>query len=79
MKSEARLSEARFGRLPPSIDDPGVEEDMLGFKNSGWRGVADEEGKQSIQTMREKAKKPVQNPYAWPCSQKGGRILISFI
>ena len=60
MKSEARFSAARFGRVPSSIDEQGVEEDGLVFKNTGWRGVADEGGKQSIQTMREKAETPVQ-------------------
>ena len=74
-KSEARFSDARFGRVPSSIDEQGVDEDVLVFKNTGWRGIADEKEKQSIQTMREKAEAPVQNPVLGPCSPKGGRML----
>ena len=79
MKLEARLSEARFGRLPSSIDEPGVDEDVLVFKNTGWRGVADEGEKNPFKPCARKPRHPYKTRMLGPCSPKGGRILNSFV
>ena len=68
MNADGRVSEARFGCLSLRIGDFGslrVEDDVLVFKNTGWRGVEDDESIKAIQTRRDKTNVPVRNPDDW--------------